>query len=382
MFLFLLSFFLIYGGMHVYAYCKAKSALQFTPGVAVTLAAFMTLMTPAPILVHFLKSWGFEFAARLLAYGGYTWMGFLFLFFSSSLAMDCYNVLVRLLGVLPRVDTSRFVVTGKKPFFVLLLLVVSIGCYGLFDARHIRTEKIKIVTSKLPPGLDRITIAQVSDIHLGLTVRHSFLEKVIAIVNTANPDLLVSTGDLVDAQINHLTGLAELFQQVKPRYGKFAITGNHEFYAGIKQAIAFTERAGFKVLRGEGITVKGLFNIVGVDDPAGIGRGQVNPKEETEVLGSVSQNLFTLFLKHRPEVHEDTVGLFDLQLSGHTHRGQIFPFSIITKLAYPMQNGLHRLTGGAVLYTNRGTGTWGPPMRFLAPPEVTIIEVVSDREID
>ncbi len=379
MFLFLLSFFLIYGGMHVYAYCKARSALQFTPGVAVTLAAFMTLMVPAPILVHFLRTWGFEFAARVMAYGGYTWMGFLFLFFSASLAVDCYNILVRLLGILPRVDTSRLAFTGKKPFFVLLLLAVSIGCYGFFDARHIRTEKIKIVTSKLPPGLDRITIAQVSDIHLGLTVRHSFLEKVITIVNTANPDLLVSTGDLVDAEINHLTGLAELLQQVRPKYGKFAVTGNHEFYAGIKQALAFTERAGFKVLRGEGITVEGVLNIVGVDDPAGIGMGQVNGKKETEVLGGVSQNLFTMFLKHRPEVHKDTVGLFDLQLSGHTHRGQIFPFNLITRLVYPMQSGLYKLSDESFLYASRGTGTWGPPMRFLAPPEVTIIEVVSDQ---
>lgn len=365
--------------MHVYIYCKTRAALQFTPGLAVALAALMILMVLAPILVHLLKAWEFEFTARLMAYGGYTWMGFLFLFFSASLVLDCYNILVRLIGLFPRLDTSRFVVTGKKPFFVLLLLAVSIGCYSFFDARDIRTEKIKIVTSKLPPGLDLITIAQISDIHLGLTVRHSFLEKVITIVNTANPDLLISTGDLVDAEINHLTGLAELLQQVKPKYGKFAITGNHEFYAGLEQALAFTERAGFKVLRGEGITVEGIFNIVGVDDPAGIGMGQANPQQEMEALGGVPQNLFTMLLKHRPEVHQDTVGLFDLQLSGHTHRGQIFPFSLVTKLAYPMQNGVHKLIGGGVLYTNRGTGTWGPPMRFLAPPEITIIEVVSDK---
>jgi predicted MPP superfamily phosphohydrolase len=379
MFLFLLSFFLIYGGIHVYAYCKARSALQFTPSVAVALAAFMALMVLAPILIHFLKGWRLEFAARLMAYLGYSWMGVLFLFFSASLAVDCYNLLVRLVGLLPGVDISNFIIAGKKTFFILALFAVATGCYSFFEAQQIRTEKIKIVTSKLPAGIDRFTIVQVSDIHLGLIVRHAFLEKVIASINTAKPDLLVSTGDLVDAEINHLEGLAELFQQIRPRYGKFAITGNHEFYAGIEQALAFTDEAGFKMLRGEGLTVDGVFNIVGVDDLAGLQMGKTNHKDEKTILMSVPQDLFTIFLKHRPEIQQSTSGLFDVQLSGHTHWGQIFPFNFIVQLVYRIQNGLYRITDGSFLYTHRGTGTWGPPMRFLAPPEVTIIEVVSDR---
>lgn len=379
MFLFLLSFFLIYSGVHAYAYCKARSALQFTPAVAIALAAFMVLMVFTPILIHFLKVWSLGFAARVMAYAGYAWMGFLFLFFSASLAIDCYNLLARLVGMLPAVDVSKLVVTGKIPFLVVVFFAMAIGSYGFFDARQIRTEKIKIITSKLPPGVDRITIAQVSDIHLGLTVRHGLLEKIIAAVNISKPDLLVSTGDLVDAEINHLTSLAELFQQVKTKYGKFAITGNHEFYAGVEQALAFTKRAGFTVLQGEGVNVDGVFNIVGVDDPAGIRMGKVNPKNEKTLLAGISRDLFTIFLKHRPTVREDAVELFDVQLSGHAHRGQIFPFNFITRLVYPMQNGLYRLSNDNFLYTSRGTGTWGPPIRFLSPPEVTIIEVVADK---
>jgi predicted MPP superfamily phosphohydrolase len=379
MFLFLLSFFLIYGGIHVYAYCKARSALQFTPSVAVSLAAFMALMVLAPILIHFLKTWRLEFAARLMAYVGYFWMGILFLFFSASLAVDCYNFLVRLVGLLPDVDVSNFILAGKKTFLSLALCVLAISCYSFFEARQIRTERIKIVTSKLPTGIDRFTIAQISDIHLGLIVRHAFLERVIATINTVKPDLLVSTGDLVDAEINHLPGLTELFQQVRPEYGKFAITGNHEFYAGIEKALAFIDRAGFKILRGEGLTVDGVFNIVGVDDPAGLQMGKANYRDEKTLLMSVPQGLFTIFLKHRPEIQQDTPGLFDVQLSGHTHCGQIFPFNLVTRFVYPMQNGLYRLAEGGFLYSHRGTGTWGPPLRFLAPPEVTIIDIVSDR---
>ena len=173
--------------------------------------------------------------------------------------------------------------------------------------------------------------------------------------------------------------MTELFQQIKSRYGKFAVTGNHEFYAGIEQALAFTDQAGFRVLRGEGLTVDGVFNIVGGDDLASLRMGKANHKDEKTLLMSVPQNLFTIFLKHRPEIQQNTFGLFDVQLSGHTHHGQIFPFNFIIQWVYPMQNGLYRFVDGGFLYTHRGTGTWGPPMRFLTPPEVAIIDVVSDR---
>ena len=327
--------------MHVYVYCKALSALHFKPRTALVLAAFMIFMVFGPLLVHWLKVWGLEFAARGMAYGAYMWMGFVFLSFSGFLAMDSYNILCRLVSLFPGVDLAQFVVRGRTSFFAVSLAAITIGCYGVFAAQQIRTEKVSIVTSKLPEGVDGFTIAQISDIHLGLIVRHGLLEKRIEAVNTAGPDLLVSTGDLGDAEINHLPGLAELFQQVNPRYGKFAVTGNHEFYAGIKEAISFTERAGFVVLRGNGVEVNGIFNVVGIDDPAGVQMGQVKFGKENKVLEGVSLDLFTIFLKHRPEIRQESFGLFDLQLSGHAHRGQIFPFSLITHLVYPIQSGLY-----------------------------------------
>ena len=152
------------------------------------------------------------------------------------------------------------------------------------------------------------------------------------------------------------------------------MTGNHEFYAGLAQALAFTTRAGFRVLRGEAVTMPGVMNVVGVDDPSGPGYGS-SSKGERELLSGEKNGMFTLFLKHRPSVGKESLGLFDLQLSGHLHGGQIFPFRYLTRLFYPFVEGLYRLPGGRSLYVSRGSGTWGPPIRFLAPPEVTIIDV-------
>ena len=118
--------------------------------------------------------------------------------------------------------------------------------------------------------------------------------------------------------------------------------------------------------------------IVGVDDPAGSGLRKSDGEIERELLGKAPADRFTLLLKHRPDVEKDSAGLFDLQLSGHVHKGQVFPFRLFTRLFYPMYAGFYELSTGSHLYVSRGTGTWGPPIRFLAPPEVTLIELVHE----
>ena len=379
--LFLVLFLTVYGSMHVYAYWKARPFLPFFPCLQFVFILFLLCMVFTPILVHLQNNKGWESTARFTAYTGYTWMGFLLLFVSLFIMVDLYNVLIRLTGVLFRFDYAKFILAGKTSFLLLTCLVIAAGCYSLFDAQKIRTEKIQIVTSKLPDTILHFTIAQISDLHLGLIVRRPLLKKIISAVETANPDLLVSTGDLVDAEINHISGLAELFQRINPRYGKFAVTGNHDFYAGINEALLFTRRSGFKILRGEGVTVEGLFNIVGVDDPTGLRMGQKIVQNEKAILSTVPHNLLTILLKHRPDIDQNTTGLFDLQLSGHTHGGQIFPFRWVVRLLYKKYRGLHKFANGSFLYISTGTGTWGPPMRFLTPPKITIIDVVSDRLI-
>jgi hypothetical protein len=138
----------------------------------------------------------------------------------------------------------------------------------------------------------------------------------------------------------------------------------------------FTEKAGFRILRGEGVTIDGIINVAGVDDiVAGRYGNNIYTQEKTALSGMPPQ-LFTVLLKHRPVVDVASAKIFDLQLSGHTHNGQLFPFTYLTRIAFPMYAGLHRLEGNSILYVSPGTGTWGPPIRFLSPPEVTVIEVV------
>jgi uncharacterized protein len=375
MILFLLTFFTIYGGVHVYAFLKARTAFGFGWPAGAGVALFMIAMTAAPILIRMFERQGYDLPARALSYLAYLWMAALFLFFCGSVVIDLLNLLPRLVGLMINMDLSPLQARPKLHFFVSLGLALAISTYGYFDAKNIRTERITIETTKLPNGIDRLTIAQISDVHLGLIVRGKRLERILALVKAAKPDIFVSTGDLVDAQIDRMEGQVELLREVNPRYGKYAITGNHEYYAGFGQALDFTKRAGFTLLRGQAAN-NGVINVAGVDDPTGVQMKIEKPASEKMLLSKLPGNKFTLFLKHRPTIDPEASGLFDLQLSGHTHKGQIFPFTYLSAVFYPMNAGRYDLAGGSVLYVSRGSGTWGPPVRFLAPPEVTIIEIV------
>lgn len=371
---FLLLFLLIYSGFHFYLFFKIKAA--FHPGTAAVMgltSAFLILGL-APIIVRVADSQGFELTARSFAYAGYTWMGFVVLFFFAGIVIDFYRLLI-CAGRFPSPSLARAQLTPFYAFIVPVSMAVMISIYGFFEAINIKTETLTITTPKLPPN-SRIRIAQISDVHIGLIVREERLQRILDKVNEAKPDILVSTGDLLDGEMDNLSAMKDMLKKVNPSYGKFAVTGNHEYFAGIQKSIKFTEEAGFKMLRGEAVSI-GDINIAGVDDLTQRNFLMPGKTPEKPMLSKLARQRFTIFLKHRPVVNPETVGLFDLQLSGHTHKGQFFPFSIVTGLFFPYHAGDFNLTQGSYLHVSRGSGTWGPPIRYLAPPEVTIIDLVS-----
>ncbi len=376
MILFLLVYISIYGGVHVYAFLKLRKGLELGILANVLMALLMLLMVAAPVVVRLLEHNGEDTLARGLAWVGFVWMGFIFLFISVSFFFDIYKAIHFLARHLTQSPLENLTLSLRTFCLLSIFLSFTIVIYGYFEALNIRTEHITITTGKLPQKIDKIRIAQISDVHLGLIVGKSRLNRIRQKVRDAQPDMLVSTGDLVDGQMDSPEMLTGMLRNIPTRYGKFAVTGNHEFYAGLERALALTEKAGFTVLRGEGITVKETINIAGVDNPA---RGPYRSEHvvsEKALLENLPKNRFTLLLKHQPIVSKESLGHFDLQLSGHTHKGQIFPFSLMTKLFYRMHTGLSKLSGNALLYVSRGSGTWGPPIRFLSPPEVTVIDLI------
>jgi predicted MPP superfamily phosphohydrolase len=374
--LFLLTFFLLYGGLHLYFFLKVRAA--FAPGaVAQTIViVLLVLGLMAPIIVRVSERFGIEILVRLMSWAGYLWMAVVMLFFSAALLIDLSRLLIYAGGLVFRTDVSAFLPTARTLFFVPLAVALIIVGYGFFEARQIRTERVEIRSVKIPMAAGKIRIVQISDVHVGVLVRQGRLAAMLRKVREASPDLLVATGDLVDGQLDSMAEAAAQLREIRPRYGKFAVTGNHEFYAGIDEAIDFITRSGFVTLRGEVTTIAGVLDLAGVDDPTSRLRGVQGGLSDREVLVHGGGGRFTILLKHQPIVETDAPGVFDLQLSGHTHKGQIFPFSLITSRFFRYHSGNYRLGNDTLLHVSRGTGTWGPPIRFLSPPEITVIDLI------
>ncbi len=370
----MLFYLAVYGSMNGYLLWRAKAALSLGLKGASVLGLWIILMVTAPIAMHLCEQAGMEKTARLLAWVGWCWLGLVFLFVCASIPLD----LVRGAGALSRMAfgprAAAFAPGSKLAFLVAVSLSLAGNVYGFFEARAIRTEHLVIHSSKAPQSIGRFRIVQISDVHFGLILRQGLMSSISRIVDEAQPDLLVSTGDLVDGEPSRLDGLSSRLAALPARAGKFAVTGNHEFYAGIEKSLEFTRKAGFTVLRQERARVNSWLTLVGVDDPAGTRHGAPKP-DEAPLLAQAGPSSFILLLKHQPVVEKAAAGHFDLQLSGHLHGGQIFPFNFVAKLSYPFWCGLARLPEGGEVYVSRGAGTWGPPARLFEPPEITVIDL-------
>lgn len=369
---FLIFYFVVYGGAHLYFLVKFRAAFKGSAKARIVITAIITALFLAPLIARKLESYGFDLLTELFSNSGYLWMGLLFLFVSSAALMDILNLAFK---------RTRLQIPAKVLFLSAAAYSLTIGAYGYHEANNIATEHLTIKSSRIPQSVQRIRIVQISDLHVGQIVREKRIKAITATIKAASPDIVVSTGDLVDGHQRHFSGLEHLFSEVRPRLGKYAILGNHEYYVGIEDSEKFIKNAGFNLLKNENFELGGIICITGVDDSRNKSAQSNNAIIETRLLTSAATDVFRLLLKHRPVVETSSAGRFDLQLSGHVHKGQIFPFNILTWLSFPVRAGLTELKAGGHLYVSRGTGVWGPPIRFLAPPEITVIDLLPEEGI-
>lgn len=358
----------VYGAMHYYAFSKVWQLVPHTSGLAWIFMLLGLVLTLSPLLLWQLGRLNLHGAITVLSWVIYLWMAYLFLFCSLALLVDACRYLASLNG---------FTLDQYNNLIILYILLFAfiLSGIGLVSARQIKLEKISITTPKLSPAIGKVTIVQISDLHLGAMLGEEFLQHVIKKIQKLQPDIIVATGDILDGQGDELDKLAQQFHALKPPKGLFAVTGNHEYFAGLDNSLRFLHDARFTVLRGESVETGGIV-LAGVDDSSTAGMLHQDIKADTsQALASVKKSEFLVLLKHQPVI--DKKDRFDLQLSGHVHGGQIFPFGFLTRMVYGVATGLTRLADGRLLYVSRGTGTWGPPIRLFAAPEITLITIES-----
>jgi len=246
---------------------------------------------------------------------------------------------------------------------------------------RVRLEPVRL--ARLPPALSGFTIAQVSDLHVGPTIREREVRRMVDQVNALRPDAVAITGDLVDGSTRELGHIVAELGRLSARHGVYFVTGNHEYYSGAEEWIAFLSGLGVRVLRnervalGDGAPGGATFDLAGLNDHAAAPPGAPGAMDLTRALAGRDPKRGLVLLSHQPRtagVAAAVAAGVGLQLSGHTHGGQLFPWSLAVRAAFPYVKGLHRVAAGGaegLVYVNRGTGYWGPPMRLGASPEIT-----------
>ncbi|MET8895307.1 metallophosphoesterase [Streptomyces albogriseolus] len=249
---------------------------------------------------------------------------------------------------------------------------VGYGTYGVL--RGPKVKKVTVPLAKLPRAAHGYRIAVVSDIHLGPVLGRGFAQKVVDTINSTQPDLIAVVGDLVDGSVRDLGPAAAPLAQLTARHGAFFVTGNHEYFSGAEQWVEEVRRLGLNPLE-NARTELPHFDLAGVNDVAGEEEGQ--GPDFARALGDRDRARACVLLAHQPvQIHEAVDHGVDLQLSGHTHGGQLWPGNLIARGANPTLAGLDRY-GDTQLYVSRGAGAWGPPTRVGAPSDITVIELAS-----
>jgi predicted MPP superfamily phosphohydrolase len=353
------------GGAHWYI----AQRFVLDPGVAeparsLALAAIAALGVGS-ILTPALERWLAPPVLRVVAFPFLIWMG---VFWISFVALGASDLVLALMGA------SSEDVSGPRAALVGGGVAAAAGLALRNGLRVPAVRRVEIALARWPRALDGFRIVQISDIHIGPILGRGFARALTERVNALAPDLVAVTGDLVDGPVEKLSDDVAPFAELRGRHGVFFVTGNHDVYSGGEPWVERVRELGMRPLRNERVAIGGAegFDLAGVDDHRGDWvRGST--EDVAAALAGRDPARAVVLLAHDPGSFRRAASHgVDLQLSGHTHGGQIWPFNFVVRLAVPWVAGIHRV-GASRLYVSRGSGFWGPPMRLFAPAEITEI---------
>lgn len=357
---------LVMGGAHYYVWARLVRDASL-PGVWPRVATIAIIVLFVLMMSGFLA---FRALPRSVAtpimWIAYTWLGVLFFLFLSIAATDLVRVFA--LRGTPEDPERRLMIMRMLAGAAALF---GFGASGIALASALSRVKVAKVSVAIARLNTRAKIVQISDVHVGPTIGKGFIEDIVASVNALDPDVIAITGDLVDGTVEQLAEHVAPLAKLRAKHGVYFVTGNHEYYSGAEDWIAHLRTLGIRVLRNEHVRIGGEdgFDLAGIDD------NSARPDLRRALAGRDDARACVL-LAHQPRGIElaNQLGV-DLQLSGHTHGGQMFPWGFAVRLQQPFVAGLHKLSR-AQIYVSRGTGYWGPPMRLGAPAEISEIELV------
>ena len=370
--------------IHGYVAWRVVPTFGLPSSYSILAYSFIFILSILPIVPILLRVSGSE--AKIidrLSLLGYTSLGFFTLSFLIFLAKDIFIQAISIFDGL--INGAQAVDESKRDFLKgslsigLLGITGTASTYGYYSARSgPKVLHQDIFLQFLPDEFENFTIAQISDLHVGSTIKRPYVEKVLSMIGHLNPDLIAVTGDLVDGSVAYLREDVEPLKNMIANYGTYFVTGNHEYYSGVDQWLDETSRLGMTNLINENRIISKEGQQIAIAGITDFRAHQIKPEhisDPKKAIDSVSDNMIKIMLAHQPNsihaVHDAGV---DLQLSGHTHGGQFWPLTYPTKLANAYLAGYYDHFGTQI-YVNRGTGYWGPPLRIGVPSEITVFRL-------
>jgi predicted MPP superfamily phosphohydrolase len=392
-FWFFLIFFIFSGLMASYITWRlfSKAAFRRLWKIAIAVGIVVTLFLP--VILIMLRRMGVDHKfIDFMVWTGYLGVGFLSFVFTFVVIRDFVGLPMRLYGMLKKrlamnarkqadeglIDNpSRrgFLVNGMN-YGILAAAAVSTG-FGIAEAKQIpQVKEVPISINDLPEDFKGFRIVQITDLHVNPTFKRPSVEEIVEVVNGLNADIVALTGDLVDGSVSQLAVDVAPLENIKSAKGNFFVTGNHEYYSGVTSWIEEVKRLGFSVLLNEHQMItsgRAKILLAGVTDFRGGNFMTSHQSDPQKALAGAPASSVKILLAHQPKsIFESAKAGYDLQISGHTHGGQFFPWNLLVGFAQPYVSDLHKYNNTQI-YVSRGTGYWGPPVRMGSPSEITLI---------
>jgi predicted MPP superfamily phosphohydrolase len=317
----------------------------------------------------------------ILAWASLTLMGLFSSLFVLTLLRDAVALVLLLARLAGRGVPDHWLDLSASAVVVVALLVTLAGFYNARKAPRVKTVDIPL--KDLPPALQGFKIAQISDMHIGPTIKRPAMKYVVARINQLQVDVVAITGDLVDGNVYELSRHVAPLAGLRSSHGTFFVTGNHEYYSGVHPWLKYLPSLGVRVLLNEHVIIlhkHAPIVIAGVTDFSAASYDTSHRTDVALAITGAPRAAVKVLLAHQPRsaTSAEAAG-FDLQLSGHTHGGQFLPWNFFVRFQQPFTAGLHRVKD-MLIYVSRGTGYWGPPNRFGSPSEITLLRLVAQTE--
>lgn len=368
---------LVYGLANFYVARRAMQALSEFPVWKNAVFLAIILMALSYFLGRVLENYYHNTIITTMIWIGSLWMAALLYFFLFSALFDLLRLLNYFIGVFPKIITENWAKAKFYSFVVTVVAVLVTLMIGYINNLNTNVVELSLSVPKKQSHLEKLKIVLASDIHLGTTITCNKINNLIKLINQQNPDIILFAGDILDEdpKFVEFKDMGKPFLNLKAKYGVWGINGNHEYIGGVRNAEKFIKSIGVNLLADSVVTIDNAFLLIGRDDVSKQRFVQSNRKELRELVANLNPGLPTILLDHQPfNLNETAKYAIDLQLSGHTHYGQLFPFNFITDWVYEKSWGYLK-KGNTHFYISSGFGVWGPPIRTVNRSEIVVINL-------